>query len=73
MQNYKVGDKVSIQGYEGTMAVYGGIEEITEVKDKYDCDTGEKFQIVKVGSEWYNTRNGSCYSNKNYMYYMNVD
>jgi hypothetical protein len=68
----KVGDKVYIDGYTSMAQQNSGEETIKDIDIRYDEVTGEKFNIYKVGGDWYDSRDGSCYSNKNSMYYIEL-
>lgn len=67
-----VGDKVYVDGYTSMAQQNSGEEKIKKIDFRYDEKTGEKFDIYKVGSDWYDSRDGSCYSNKNSMYYIEI-
>lgn len=66
----KVGDEAWIDGYTSIAQNNFGKVVIEEVKDQFDKDTGEKFQVVRIDSAWFDTRDGSCYSNPSSMYYI---
>ena len=68
----KVGDKVYIDGYTSMAQQNSGEETIKDIDIRYDEVTGEKFDIYKVGGDWYDSRDGGCYSNKNSMYYIEM-
>jgi hypothetical protein len=68
----KVGDKVYVDGYTSMAQQNAGVEKIKKIESQFDEKTGEKFDIYKVGGEWYDSRDGSCYSNKNSMYYIEL-
>lgn len=69
----KKGDKVWMDGYIGTMAQQHARECIVEDIDiRYDELTGEKYNICLVDGDWYDCRNGSCHSNKQFMYYIEI-
>jgi hypothetical protein len=68
----KVGDKVYIDGYTSMAQQNSGEDTIKKIESRFDEITGEKFDIYKVGGDWYDSRNGSCYSNKNSMYYIEM-
>lgn len=68
-----IGDVVYVDGYTTMAQQNAGNEEIEDVKYKFDEDSGERYPIYKVGDEWYDGRTGACHSNKNSMYYIDVD
>lgn len=68
----KVGDKVYIDGYTSMAQQNSGEDTIKKIESRFDEKTGEKFDIYKVGGDWYDSRNGGCYSNKNSMYYIEI-
>lgn len=68
----KVGDKVYIDGYTSMAQQNSGEDTIKKIESRFDEKTGEKFDIYKVSGEWYDSRDGSCYSNKNSMYYIEM-
>jgi hypothetical protein len=68
----KVGDKVYIDGYTSMAQQNSGEDTIKKIESRFDEITGEKFDIYKVSGEWYDSRDGSCYSNKNSMYYIEM-
>ncbi len=70
----KVGDLVWMDGYT-SMAQQSAQEEfeIEKVDYRYDDMTGERFPVYFVEGEWYDGRDGSCYSNKNSMYYIEIE
>ena len=68
----KVGDKVWFDGYTSMAQQNAGEEVIAEIKIKYDEDSGRPFNIYKVGNAWYDGRDGSCFSNKQSMYYIDL-
>lgn len=49
-----------------------GEDTIKKIESRFDEITGEKFDIYKVSGDWYDSRDGSCYSNKNSMYYIEM-
>ncbi len=63
---YKVGETVIVEGWRSFQT--GGESEIREVEWRYDDKTGDKFPTYKVDDEWYDGRNGGCYSNPDYMW-----
>lgn len=70
-KDIKIGDTVYRDGYTSMAQNNAGEAKITDIKTKYDEDTGEQFSILQVdGGEWYDSRDGSCYSNKKSMYYI---
>lgn len=68
----KVGDKVYIDGYTSMAQQNSGEDTIKKIESRFDEITGEKFDIYKVSGEWYDSRDGSCYSNKKSMYYIEM-
>ena len=68
----KVGDKVYIDGYTSMAQQNSGEDTIKKIESRFDEITGEKFDIYKVGGDWYDSRDGSCHSNKNSMYYIEL-
>lgn len=69
-QNLNVGDVVYIDGYTSIAQQNAGLEKIEGVNYKFDVDTGERFAIYLVNGSWFDSRNGSCFSNPNSMYYL---
>lgn len=66
------GDTVYIDGYT-SMAQQNSREAIIDdIQTRYDELTGEPFDVVLVDGDWYDARDGSCYSNKNSMYYIEL-
>ncbi len=69
----EVGDKVYLDGYTSIAQQNAEIVTINKVDWKFDKNTGEKFPIYHVGDgEWYDGRDGGCYSNKKSMYYLDL-
>lgn len=69
----EIGNKVFIDGYT-SMAQQNSCEsKIEKIEKRYDELTGEEFEIVLVDGDWYDARDGSCYSNKKSMYYIEFD
>lgn len=73
MTEKKVGDIVWLDGYT-SFAQQNSQEElpIEAVEHRFDEMTGERYPIYKVGGNWFDGRNGSCYLNKNSMYYIEL-
>lgn len=67
-----VGDQVYVDGYTSMAQQNADWETIEKIKTKYN-DTGVEFQIYKVGDEWYDSRDGSCFSNPKSMYYLDLN
>ena len=67
------GDLVWIDGYTSfaQQSAQDNVE-IEEVDFRFDEATGEKFPVYFVVGNWYDGRNGSCYSNKSSMYYIDL-
>lgn len=75
MKEFKVGDLVYMDGYTSmaqSALAYDKGSKVKEVRYKFDEDTGEKYQQIKVNRSWYDARNGACVSNKNSMYFIIV-
>jgi hypothetical protein len=68
----KIGDKVYVDGYTSMAQQNSREDTIEDIGIRYDEVTGEKFDIYKVSGDWYDSRDGRCYSNKNSMYYIDV-
>jgi len=68
----QAGDEVYIDGMTSMAQQSARYERIKEVRFKYDEDTGERFPIYKVGGAWYDGRDGSCNSNTDSMYYIEL-
>lgn len=68
-----IGDKVYIDGYTSMAQQNFSEAEIEDIDWKFDPDTGEKFPIYKVGDAWYYACDGTCYSNKESMYYIDIE
>ena len=69
----KVGDEVYMDGYTSIAQQNAGKEEIKAIDYRFDEITGEKFPIFKINNDWFDGRDGSCYSNKNLMYYIDFN
>lgn len=71
LKDLEKGDKVYKDGYTSMAQQNAGTHIVVGVKTKYDEDTGEPYKIVKLeDDEWFDTRDGGCYSNHYYMYYI---
>ena len=70
LEDSKVGNLVYKECYTSMGASSTGKTIVEEIDNKWDVNTGEKFVILKVDDEWYDTRNGSCFSNPNSMFYI---
>jgi hypothetical protein len=68
----KIGDKVYVDGYTSMAQQNSGEYTIEDIGIRYDEVTGEKFNIYKVSGDWYDSRDGNCWSNKNSMYYIEI-
>lgn len=69
----QVGDKVLLDGYTSMAQQNAEIVTIKKVDWRFDEKTGEKFPIYHIGDgEWYDGRNGGCYSKKQSMYYLDL-
>jgi hypothetical protein len=69
----KIGDLVWKDGYTSMAQQIFGQYPIEKVEYRYDEKTGEKYPIYLVGNEWYDGRDGGCHSNKESMYYIELD
>jgi len=67
-----VGDEVYMECLTSMGQSSTGTYKIEEVQQRYDEYTGEPFLIYRVIDEWYDGRNGNCYSNKKSMYYLEI-
>ena len=65
-----IGDMVYLDGYTSMAQQNSREVVITGVDYRFDTITGENFKIVQVNDGWYDTRDGSNYSNLNSMYYI---
>jgi hypothetical protein len=77
MENYKklreAGDTVHLDGYTPIAQQNSQLVKITKVDWRFDEKTGEKFPVYHIGDgEWYDGRNGGCYSSKKSMYYLDL-
>ncbi len=69
----QVGDSVYLDGYTSMAQQNAEIVTIKKVDWRFDEKTGEKFPIYHIGDgEWYDGRDGGCYSKKQSMYYLNL-
>ncbi len=66
----KIGDKIYIDGYTSMAQGNARESKIDLIETRYDELTGLPFEIVLVDGEWYDSRDGGCYSNKNSVYYV---
>lgn len=66
-----IGDEVYQDGYTSIAQQNFGKVKITGVDYRFDEMTGEKFKIVQINNrDWFDTRDGGCYSNKDSMYFI---
>jgi len=77
MENYKklreVGDTVYLDGCTPMAQQNAEFVKITKVDWRFDEKTGEKFPVYHIGDgEWYDGRDGGCYSKKESMYYLDL-
>jgi hypothetical protein len=71
LENKDVGDYVHVDGYTSMAQQNFRKTSIIGVDYKFDPDTGDKFKILQIDNgEWFDSRNGGCYSNENSMYYI---
>jgi hypothetical protein len=73
MEIRKVGDVVNMDSYTTigqTALAYSNETLIEKVDFRFDEKTGEKYPIYEVSGDWYDGRDGTCYSNKDSMYYI---
>lgn len=71
LKDKNVGDTVYLDGYTSMAQQNSGKREITSVEYRYDSISGERFKIIQINDgDWYDTRDGGCYSNQNSMYYV---
>lgn len=70
LESKEKGDKVYLDCYTSMGASSAGVREVHDTAFRFDHITGEKFKILKVDSEWYDSRNGGCYQNNGWMYYI---
>lgn len=70
--NCEIGDSVYLNCDSSFGSSSTGVCEIDKIDYKYDENTGEKFKIIKLfdNDDWYDTRSGNCFSNKNSMFYI---
>jgi hypothetical protein len=66
----KVGTKVYVDGYTSMAQQNAHEAKVEELKPQFDKDTGERFEICRVGDVWYKVSDGSCYSNSDSMYFI---
>ena len=67
----KIGDKVYRDEYTSIAQGNAGEAEITNRRTVYDEDSGNPYILYEIeGDEWYDSRNGGCWSNKESMYYI---
>lgn len=69
----RIGSKVYIDGYTSMAQQNARESKIEKIETRYDELTGEPFEVYLVDDEWYDSRDGGCYSNKNSMYYIEFD
>jgi hypothetical protein len=68
-----VGDRVYLDGCTSMAQQNAEIVTIGKVDWRFDEVTGEKFPIYHIGDgEWYDGRDGGCYSKKESMYYLEL-
>ena len=70
LENKNVGDEVWIDGYTSMAQQNFGKRIITGIDYRFDETTGEKYKIIQIDNDWYDSRDGGCYSNKDSMYYI---
>lgn len=67
--NIKVGDEVYVGCYTSMGASSEGNQKVTELKTKYDEDTGEPYTVICLGDHKFDGRNGGA-MNSPTMYYI---
>jgi len=66
-----IGDEVWIDGYTSLAQQNFGKRTISGIDYRFDEVTGERYKILQTNcGDWYDSRDGSCYSNKNSMYFI---
>lgn len=66
-----IGDSVYQDGYTTIAQQNFGKVKITGVDYRFDEITGYRFKIIQIDSgDWFDCRDGGCYSNKESMYYI---
>jgi hypothetical protein len=69
LKHLTITDKVYLEGMT-SLANGGGEYPITNIRDRFDEITGERYRQLEVEGEWYDSRTGECVSNPNFMYYI---
>lgn len=69
----EIGDRVYLDGCTPMAQQNAEIVTIGKIDWRFDEATGEKFPIYHIGDgEWYDGRDGGCYSKKESMYYLEL-
>ena len=69
----EVGDRVYLDGCTPMAQQNAEIVTIGKIDWRFDEKTGEKFPIYHIGDgEWYDGRDGGCYSKRESMYYLEL-
>jgi len=69
LKDIKVGDEVYVGCYTSMGASSEGNQTVTDVKVKFDEDTGEPYNVIYLGEHKFDTRNGGAI-NAPTMYYI---
>jgi len=69
LETVTIGDVVYLEGMT-SLANGGGEYPVTDIRDRFDEITGEKYRQLLVDGHWYDNRDGGCASNPNFMYYI---
>ena len=71
LKDKNIGDVVWQDGYTSMSQQNFGKVTITNIDYRFDEITGYKFKIIQINNgEWYDSRDGGGYSNKESMYYI---
>lgn len=69
----KVGDMVYLNGCTPVAQQNADLVTIVKVDWRFDEKSGEKFPVYHIGDgEWYDGRDGGCFSKKESMYYLEL-
>jgi len=58
LKDIEIGDTVYVDGMSSFCASSAGEEKVTNVKTKYDEDTGEPYKVICCGNHHFDSRDG---------------
>lgn len=70
LEDSKVGNLVYLECYTSLGASSTGKKIVEEIGYRYDVNTGDKFTVLRVNDDWYDSRDGTCFSNLKSMFYL---